>query len=62
MSSEKGRMFSYLQWKDRLRIEKMPKEKKNKTEIAHTLRVDYTTIMREIKQGQTVQRDRKSVV
>ena len=57
MSSEKGRMFSYLQWKDRLRIEKMPKEKKSKTEIARTLRVDYTTIMREIKRGQTVQRD-----
>lgn len=28
MSSEKGRMFSHLQWKDRLRIEKMLKEKK----------------------------------
>ena len=57
MSSEKGRMFSHLQWKDRLRIEKMLKEKKSKTEIARTLRVDYTTIMREIKRGQTVQRD-----
>lgn len=57
MSSEKGRMFSQLQWKDRLRIEKMLKEKKSKTEIARTLRVDYTTIMREIKRGLTVQRD-----
>ena len=57
MSSEKGRMFSHLQWKDRIRIEKMLKEKKSKTEIARTLRVDYTTIMREIKRGQTVQRD-----
>ena len=57
MGSEKGRMFSHLQWKDRLRIEKMLKEKKSKTEIARTLRVDYTTIMREIKRGQTVQRD-----
>ena len=57
MSSEKGRMFSHLQWKDRLRIEKMLKEKKSKTEIARTLRVDYTTIMREIKRGLTVQRD-----
>ncbi|WP_300561415.1 IS30 family transposase [uncultured Oscillibacter sp.] len=57
MSSEKGRMFSHLQWKDRLRIEKMLKEKKSKTEIARTLRVDYTTIMQEIKRGLTVQRD-----
>ena len=57
MSSEKGRMFSHLQWKDRLRIEKMLKEKKSKSEIARTLRVDYTTIMREIKRGLTVQRD-----
>ena len=39
MSSEKGRMFSHLQWKDRLRIEKMLKEKKSKTEIARTLRL-----------------------
>ena len=57
MGSEKGRMFSHLQWKDRLRIEKMLKEKKSKTEIARTLRVDYTTVMREIKRGLTVQRD-----
>ena len=57
MSSEKGRMFSHLQWKDRLRIEKMLKAKKSKTEIARTLRVDYTTIMREVKRGQTIQRD-----
>ena len=57
MSSEKGRMFSQLKWKDRIRIEKMLKEKKSKTEIARTLRVDYTTIMREIKRGMTVQRD-----
>lgn len=35
----------------------MLKEKKSKTEIARTLRVDYTTIMREIKRGLTVQRD-----
>ena len=57
MSSEKGRTFSHLQWKDRLRIEKMLKEKKSKAEIARTLRVDYTTVMREIKRGMTVQRD-----
>ena len=57
MSSEKGRMFSHLQWKDRLRIEKILKEKKSKAEIAHTLRVDYTTIMWEVKREQTIQRD-----
>lgn len=57
MSSEKGRTFSHIKWKDRLRIEKMLKEKKGKSEIARTLRVDYTTIMREIKRGMTVQRD-----
>ena len=57
MSSEKGRTFSHLKWKDRLKIEKMLKEKKSKAEIARTLRVDYTTIMREINRGQTVQRD-----
>ena len=55
MSSEKGRTFSQLKWKDRIRIEKMLKEKKSKAEIAHTLRVDHTTIMREIKRGLTVQ-------
>jgi len=57
MSSEKGRTFSHIKWKDRLRIEKMLKEKKGKAEIAHTLRVDYTTVMREIKRGLTIQRD-----
>ncbi len=57
MSSEKGREFTQLKWKDRIRIEKMLKEKKSKSEIARTLRVDYTTIMREIKRGLTIQRD-----
>lgn len=57
MSSEKGRTFTHLKWRDRIRIEKMLKEKKSKAEIARTLRVDYTTVMREIKRGQTVQRD-----
>ena len=57
MSSEKGRTFKHLKWNDRLRIEKMLKEKKSKFEIARTLRVDYTTIMREIKRSLTVQRD-----
>lgn len=57
MSSEKGRTFTHIKWNDRLRIEKMLKEKKGKSEIARTLRVDYTTIMREIKRGLTIQRD-----
>ncbi len=57
MSSEKGRTFSQLKWKDRIRIEKMLKDKKSKSEIARTLRVDYTTVMREIKRGLTIQRD-----
>ncbi len=61
MGSEKGRMFSHLQWKDRLRIEKMLKEKKSKTEIARTLRVNYTTIMREIKRGLNDHTDFKSM-
>lgn len=46
MSSEKGRTFTHIKWKDRLKIEKMLKEKKGKSEIVRTLRVDYTTIMR----------------
>lgn len=57
MSSEKGRMFSHLQWKDRLKIEKMLKEKKKPAEIAAAVRVDSSTIYREIKRGQTIQRD-----
>jgi len=57
MSSEKGREFTQLKWKDRLRIEKMLKEKKKPGEIAATLRVDSSTIYREIKRGQTIQRD-----
>ena len=61
MGSEKGRMFSHLQWKDRLRIEKMLKEKKSKTEIARTLRVNYTTIMREMKRGLNDHTDFKSM-
>ena len=57
MSSKKGRTFTHLQWKDRLRIEKMLKQKKKPGEIAATLRVDSSTIYRELKWGQTVQRD-----
>lgn len=57
MSSEKGRRFSHLKWKDRLRIEQLLKERKSKSEIARILRVDYTTVMREIERGQTMQRD-----
>ena len=57
MSSDKGRSFTHLQWKDRLRNEKMLKEKKKPGEIAATLRVDSSTIYRELKRGKTIQRD-----
>lgn len=56
MSSEKGRRFSHLRWKDRLKIEKMLKEGHKVKEIAAALHVDSTTIYREIKRGKTVQR------
>lgn len=56
MSSEKGRRFSHLRWKDRLKIERMLKEGHKVKEIAAALHVDSTTIYREIKRGKTVQR------
>nr|DAF62919.1 MAG TPA: RNaseH [Caudovirales sp. ctu3532] len=56
MSSEKGRRFSHLRWKDRLKIERMLKEGKKPSEIAAALRVHNSTIYREIKRGKTVQR------
>ena len=55
MSSEKGRRFSHLRWKDRLKIERMLKEGHKVKEIAAALHVDSTTIYREIKRGQTWQ-------
>lgn len=56
MSSEKGRRFSHLKWKDRLKIEKMLKEGCKAKDIAAALRVSDSTIYREIRRGQTVQR------
>ena len=56
MSSEKGRRFSHLRWKDRLKIERMLREGKLPTEIAKALHVHNTTIYREIKRGKTIQR------
>ena len=38
MSSEKGRRFSHLRWKDRLKIERMLKEGHKVKEIAAALR------------------------
>lgn len=56
MSSEKGRRFSHLKWVDRLKIEKMLKERKKPKEIAAALHVHTTTIYRELKRGMTTQR------
>ena len=46
------RIYKQLTFTDRLRIEKMLKEKKSKREIADVLRVHFTTVYREIKRGQ----------
>ncbi len=56
MSSEKGRRFSQLNWKNRLKIEKMLREKKTVREIANALHVHNSTVYREIKRGMAVQR------
>lgn len=56
MSSVKGRRFSHLKWKDRLKIERLLKEGKKPKEIAAALHVHSSTIYREIKRGQMVQR------
>lgn len=56
MSSEKGRRFSHLKWKDRLKIEKMLNEGKKPKEIAAALHVHSTTIYRELKRGAAIQR------
>lgn len=56
MSSEKGRRFSHLKWKDRLKIERMRREGKKPKEIAAALRVHSSTIYRELKRGATIQR------
>ena len=50
------RRFSHLRWKDRLKIEKMLKEKRSVREIADALHVHNSTIYREIRRGMTQQR------
>lgn len=45
------RRFSHLRWKDRLKIEKMLKEKRSVREIADALHVHNSTIYREIRRG-----------
>lgn len=50
------RRFSHLTWKNRLKIEKMLKEKRTVQEIADALHVHNSTIYREIKRGLTQQR------
>ena len=49
------RRFSHLRWKDRLKIEKMLKEKRSVREIADALHVHNSTIYREIRRGMTKQ-------
>lgn len=56
MGSERGRRFSRLSWKDRLKMNKMLKEKRTVQEIADALHVHNSTIYRERKRGLTVQR------
>ena len=50
------RRFSHLTWKNRLKIERMLKEKRTVREIADALHVHNSTIYREIKRGLTQQR------
>lgn len=50
------RRFSHLTWKNRLKIERMLKEKRSVQEIADALHVHNSTIYREIKRGLTQQR------
>lgn len=54
--SKKGRRFSHLTWQNRLKIEKMDREGYTKQEIADALHVHYSTVWRELKRGQVVQR------
>ena len=46
MSSEKGRRFSHLRWKDRLKIERMLKEGHKVKEIAAALRAGLARVVR----------------
>ena len=44
MSSEKGRRFSHLRWKDRLKIERMLKEGHKVKEIAAALHISQNAV------------------
>lgn len=56
MASEKGRRFSQLKWKQRLRINKLLKEGHTAQEIADILHVHNSTIYRELRRGMATQR------
>ena len=53
----RGRRFSHLSWKDRLKIERMIKDGYKIQSIADALHVHNSTIYREIKKGKTTQLD-----
>lgn len=53
----RGRRFSHLSWKDRLKIERMLKDGYKIQSIADALHVHNSTIYREIKKGKTKQLD-----
>lgn len=58
MEERKTRLpFRHLTWTDRLKIEKMLKEKRSAKEIANALHVHLATVYREIKRGKTKQLD-----
>lgn len=53
----KERRFTHLTWNDRLKIERMLKERYTNQEIADAVHVSIRTIFREKKRGLCVQRD-----
>ncbi len=58
MEEKKTRLpFRHLTWTDRLKMEKMLKEKRSAKEIANALHVHQATVYREIKRGRTKQLD-----
>ena len=52
------RVFKHLTFTDRIRIEKWKKEGMRTREIAEKLRVDPSTVYRELKRGQLRQAER----
>ena len=58
MEERKTRLpFRHLTWTDRLKMEKMLKEKRSAKEIANAMHVHLSTVYREIKRGKTKQLD-----